>query len=105
LAVLVLPEGRRGEEAMLPLGMLRRPVFTVATAAAGVMNAATLGTLFVLTLFLQSVQGRSALAAGVALVPLFAPLALLAPLTGRLTSRIGPRLPGPSALLIAAARP
>src|SRR5581483_9793188 len=59
--------------------------------------------LFVLTLFLQTVQGRSPLGAGIALLPLFAPLALLAPLTGRLTSRIGPRLPVAGGLAIAAA--
>jgi DHA2 family methylenomycin A resistance protein-like MFS transporter len=78
-------------------------VFTVANAAAGVMNLGTLGTLFVLPLFLQSVQGRSALAGGVALVPLFAPLAVLAPLAGRLNGRIGPRLPVAAGLVIAAA--
>ncbi|HEY7430648.1 MAG TPA: MFS transporter [Streptosporangiaceae bacterium] len=103
LAAFVLVERRHGEQAMLPLGLLRRPVFTVANAAAGVMNLGTLGTLFVLPLFLQSVQGRSALAGGVALVPLFAPLAVLAPLAGRLNGRIGPRLPVAAGLVIAAA--
>lgn len=67
------------------------------------MNLGTLGTLFVLTLYLQSVQHRSALSAGLALVPLFTPLAVIAPLAGRLTSRIGPRLPIAAGLMIAAA--
>jgi DHA2 family methylenomycin A resistance protein-like MFS transporter len=67
------------------------------------MNLGTLGTLFVLTLFLQAVQHRSALAAGIALVPLFAPLAVLAPLAGRVTSRIGPRVPVATGLALAAA--
>jgi MFS transporter, DHA2 family, methylenomycin A resistance protein len=103
LAAFGWAEWRRGEQAMLPLALLRRPAFTAANAVAGAMNMGTLGTLFVLTLFLQSVQGRSALAAGVALVPLFAPLALLSPLIGRLTSRIGPRLPVTGGLVVAAA--
>jgi len=67
------------------------------------MNLVSLGTLFLLTLFLQSVQGRSALGAGLALVPLFAPLAILAPIAGRLTGRIGARLPMLAGLTIAAA--
>jgi MFS transporter, DHA2 family, methylenomycin A resistance protein len=103
LAAFVRVEVARGEDAMLPLALFRRRGFSVANAAAGAMNLGTLGTLFVLTLFLQSMQGRSALAAGVAMVPLFAPLAILAPLAGRLTSRVGPRWPAVAGLLIGAA--
>lgn len=101
LAFLVV-EHRQGEEAMLPLGLFRRPAFSAANAIAAAMNLGTLGTLFVLTLFLQSVQHHSPLLAGIALVPLFAPLALLAPLGGRLVGRIGSRLPIALALLVAA---
>lgn len=100
---LVLVERRRGDQAMLPLALFRRPGFDVANAAAGTMNLCTLGTLFVLMLFLQSLQHRSPLDAGLAIVPLFAPLAVLAPFGGRLTSRIGARLPNGAGLLLAAA--
>jgi DHA2 family methylenomycin A resistance protein-like MFS transporter len=48
------------------------------------------------------VQRRSPLEAGLALVPLFAPLAALAPLAGRLTSRIGSRIPVAAGLGLAA---
>jgi MFS transporter, DHA2 family, methylenomycin A resistance protein len=96
LAVLAVPalavaEIRRGDDAMLPVSLLRRPVFDAANIAAGIMNLGTLGTLFVLMLFLQSGQDRSPLLAGAAVIPLFAPLAVLAPC--RITSRIGARLP------------
>jgi DHA2 family methylenomycin A resistance protein-like MFS transporter len=103
LVALVLAERRAGEEAMLPPGLLRRPAFGVANAAAGVMNLCTLGLLFVLMLFLQSVQHRSPLAAGAMILPLFLPLAVIAPFGGRLTSRYGPRLPGAGGLAVAAA--
>jgi MFS transporter, DHA2 family, methylenomycin A resistance protein len=99
---LFATERRQGEEAMLPLGLFRRPTFSAANAIAATMNLGTLGTLFVLTLFLQSVQHHSPLVAGLALVPLFAPLALLAPLGGRLVAKIGPRLPIAASLLVAA---
>jgi DHA2 family methylenomycin A resistance protein-like MFS transporter len=103
LVALVLVERRRGDEAMLPLALFRRAGFSVANTAAGTMNLCTLGTLFVLMLFLQSLQHRPPLEAGLAIVPLFAPLAVLAPLGGRLTSRIGSRLPAGAGLLLAAA--
>ena len=94
---------RRAPEPMLPLELFRRPAFSAANGAAGVMNLGTLGLLFLLTLFLQTVQQRSALAAGVALLPLFLPLAVLAPLAGRATARLGPKLPMAAGLLLAAA--
>ncbi|MGW5464268.1 MFS transporter [Streptomyces sp. NPDC003996] len=103
LVALVLVERRRGDEAMLPLALFRRAGFSVANTAAGTMNLCTLGTLFVLMLFLQSLQHRPPLEAGLAIVPLFAPLAVLAPFGGRLTSRIGSRLPAGAGLLLAAA--
>ncbi|WLW49942.1 MFS transporter [Streptomyces sp. YU58] len=103
LAGLAVAELRRGDDAMLPPALLRRPAFDAANAIAGIMNLGTLGTLFVLMLFLQSVQHRTALLAGLAVLPLFAPLAVLAPVGGRLTSRIGARVPAVLGLLVAAA--
>jgi DHA2 family methylenomycin A resistance protein-like MFS transporter len=102
LVAFVLVELRQGHEAMLPLALFRRPDFSLANAAAGAMNLGTLGTIFVLTLFLQSVQKHSPLVAGLAVIPLFAPLAVIAPLAGRLNSRIGPRLPITAGFAVAA---
>lgn len=67
------------------------------------MNLATLGLLFVLTLYLQRVQGRSTVSAGAALVPMFVLVAGLAPLAGRLTARPGPRAPAVAGLLVGVA--
>jgi DHA2 family methylenomycin A resistance protein-like MFS transporter len=93
---------RSREHPMFPLALFRRPDFSAANAAAGAMNLGTLGMLFVLTLYLQTVQHRSALAAGVAVLPLFLPLTVLTPLAGRLTARVGPKPPMAAGLLIAA---
>jgi MFS transporter, DHA2 family, methylenomycin A resistance protein len=93
---------RAQAEPMLPLKLFRRADFSAANAIAGAMNLGTLGLLFVLTLYLQRVQGRSALEAGLAVVPLFAPLTVLAPLAGRLTARVGSRWPMAGGLLISA---
>jgi DHA2 family methylenomycin A resistance protein-like MFS transporter len=100
--LFLVAQHRRGAGAMLPLSLFRRPSFTVANGAAGAMNLCTLGTIFVLTLFLQSIQHHSPLIAGAEVIPLFAPLAVVAPFAGRLTSRIGSRLPIAVGLIIAA---
>jgi MFS transporter, DHA2 family, methylenomycin A resistance protein len=93
---------RRAPSPMLPLGLFRRPAFSTANAVAGAMNLGTLGLLFLLTMFLQVVQHRSALAAGVAVLPLFVPLAVLAPVAGRVAARTGPAAPMVAGLLLAA---
>jgi len=102
LAVFIAVE-RATADPMLPLKLFRRPDFSVANAAAGTMNLCTLGLLFLVTQYLQTVQHHSALAAGVALLPLFLPLTVLAPLTGRVAGRIGPRWPMAAGLLLAGA--
>jgi MFS transporter, DHA2 family, methylenomycin A resistance protein len=101
--LFTLAERQRQAAAMLPLELFRRPAFAVANGTAGTMNLGTLGALFVLTLYLQSVLRYSPLTAGLAVIPLFAPLAIVAPLAGRLTSRIGPRLPISAGLVVAGA--
>jgi DHA2 family methylenomycin A resistance protein-like MFS transporter len=93
---------RARPDPMLPLDLFRRTDFSAANAIAGAMNCGTLGTLFVLALYLQRVQGRSAFEAGLAMVPLFTPLCILAPFAGRLTARVGPRWPMAGGLLVAA---
>jgi DHA2 family methylenomycin A resistance protein-like MFS transporter len=72
---------RRSADPALPLSLLRSPGVVGANAVAAAMNTVGIGTVFVLTLYLQTVQGHSATAAGAALVPLFAPLAALSPVT------------------------
>jgi DHA2 family methylenomycin A resistance protein-like MFS transporter len=102
LGAFVVAE-RRSPHPMLPPAMWRRPAFVAANIAAGVMNLGTLGMLFVLTAYLQTVQDRNALQAGIAVLPLFLPLVVLGPLSGRLTARIGPRVPAIIGLATAAA--
>ncbi len=94
---------RRARDPLLPLGLLRRRAFVTANGVAGAMNLATLGLLFVVTLYLQDVRRDGALLAGIVLLPLFAPLSVLAPVGGRIVARTGPRLPMLGGLLVAAA--
>lgn len=103
-AVVLLPVFLAVEHAtadpMLPLALFRRPAFTVANAAAGVMNLCTLGLLFLVTQYLQTVRHDSALLSGLVLLPLALPLTFLAPTVGRVTGRLGPRLPMATGLVL-----
>jgi MFS transporter, DHA2 family, methylenomycin A resistance protein len=82
---------RRSADPMLPPALLRSPRFVAANLVAGAMNFVGLGTILVTTLYLQGVLGASPLTAAWEMVPGFVPLALLAPVAGRLTGRFGPR--------------
>lgn len=88
-----LARQRVAADPLLPLALLRNRPFVGANLVAAAMNGVGVGTIFVASLYLQTVQHRSAVLGGALLVPLFVPLAALAPVTGRLTARWGPRPP------------
>ncbi|WP_327654402.1 MFS transporter [Streptomyces sp. NBC_00483] len=94
---------RRAAQPMFPPELARRPDFVGANAVAAAMNFVGIGSIFVMTLYLQKVQHRDALTAGAMLLPLFVPLAACAPVTGRLAARLGPRPPMVAGLLVGAA--
>ncbi|WP_051579452.1 MFS transporter [Pseudonocardia acaciae] len=91
--LLVAKAGRRSGRgpALPPLALVTRGTFVGPNLAALLMNFVINGALFVLTLYLQGVRHLSPLAAGLALLPLFVPIAVLAPVAGRLAGRFGPR--------------
>ncbi|WP_116205404.1 MFS transporter [Amycolatopsis circi] len=80
----------RSAEPMLPLSLLRSRQTAGANLVSAAMNFVGLGSVLVFTLYLQEVLHADAITAGVALLPLFLPLAVLGPVTGRLTARFGP---------------
>jgi DHA2 family methylenomycin A resistance protein-like MFS transporter len=91
-AVFVAVEKRVGEP-VLPLGILKIRNFAVATGIGGLFNFCLYGTLFCLALYLHRAWSLGALAAGLALVPLTVVIGLNAFFSGRLTGRLGPRVP------------
>ncbi|MWA05930.1 MFS transporter [Actinomadura sp. LD22] len=94
---------RRAAAPMMPGGLMRAPAFLGANGIALAMNLVTNGVLFVATLKLQQAEHHSAFTAGVLLLPMAVPLALLAPVSGRLTARFGTRLPLGAGTALAAA--
>ncbi|KAA0023666.1 MFS transporter [Antrihabitans cavernicola] len=90
----------RGSAApMLPLELIRSRAFVGANAVSLLMNFVGIGMIFVVGLYLQQVRELSPLRAGVALLPLFVPLAVLAPIAGKVTARMGSRPPAVVGLL------
>ncbi|MFI6041638.1 MFS transporter [Nocardia sp. NPDC051321] len=87
----VLISARRSTHPILPLDLLGRREFLSPNVVALTMNLVVNGMLFAGMLYLQDVQHYSPLAAGIAVLPLAVPLIALAPVSGRITGRRGPR--------------
>ncbi len=78
---------------MLPLGIFRSMQFTGANLTTFAMYGGLGGATFLVVLQLQYVLGYSALAAGATLLPMSILLLLFSAAMGKLSNRIGPRLP------------
>jgi MFS family permease len=77
---------------MLPLSIFRERQFAATNAVTFIVYAALTGATFLLPVALQVVSGYSPLASGLALLPLTVIMLALSARSGRLATRIGPRL-------------
>jgi EmrB/QacA subfamily drug resistance transporter len=78
---------------MFDFRLLRIRSFTTANTTMAMFGATMGGALFLLPIFLVSVLGYTELRAALAITPMPVVALLLAPNIGRLTDRIGPRVP------------
>jgi EmrB/QacA subfamily drug resistance transporter len=83
----------REREPMLMLGMFRDRTFSAANGMTLLVYGALGATGFFVTIQLQTVSGYGALAAGAAFIPSTLMMIGLASYSGRLSMRIGPRIP------------
>ncbi len=88
IAVFVWWE-RRAAEPILPLGLFRSSVFSVANAMGFTVGMAMFGAIIFIPLFLQIVYGATPTSSGLRMLPLMAGLLVAAILSGRAISRIG----------------
>ena len=84
---------RRSRAPVLDRALLRSAGVRAGLLAAGAVNFALTGGLFVLPLLLQRDRHLGPLASGLALLPLTVPFVTNPPLTGRIVARVGPRAP------------
>lgn len=92
LAAFPLAE-RRATDPILPLELFGLRQFTGANLTTFTVYAALSGALFLLSLQLQQTIGYSAMAAGIATLPITVLMLLLSGRMGALAQRTGPRLP------------
>jgi EmrB/QacA subfamily drug resistance transporter len=88
LAVFVWWEGRVTEP-ILPLGLFRSPVFSVANAMGFTIGMAMFGAIIFIPLYLQIVYGVSPTESGLLTIPLMGGLLVASILSGRAITRIG----------------
>ena len=91
LLVAFLMWESRAADPLLPLGLFRDRSFSAANGVGLTFSLGIFGAVFILIQFLQVVQGKSPLQAGVMTMPwTMAPL-IVAPLTGFIAPRVGTR--------------
>ncbi len=83
---------RRTATPMLDLSLLRNRTFSAASSAIALVFFGLFGTIFLTTQYLQFVLGYGALEAGLAILPLVGGLIVAAPLSAKLTERLGTRV-------------
>ena len=104
LAVVALtvfvPYELRRDDPLVDVRLFRIPAFTAANVAGLVVFFSFIGAIVYFSAYFQEVQGRSATDAGLRVLPIGVALALTAPVSGRLTGRLGARTPMLVGLLI-----
>jgi EmrB/QacA subfamily drug resistance transporter len=102
LGAAFIRQEQRSAEPMMPLGLFSSRLFTVVNIVTLGIYGAMGGVFFYLQVQLQTVAGFKPLVAGVAFAPVTLLMLLFSSRSGRLATRIGPRLPLTAGPLIAA---
>jgi len=93
---------RHTDTPMLDMAFFRNPRFSAGCGALALTFFAMFGSLFLMTQFLQSVLGYTALEAGVRLLPMAGVQLVVAPSTAAVVQRVGTKLVVAMGLLLAA---
>jgi EmrB/QacA subfamily drug resistance transporter len=82
---------RRSRFPMLELALFRNATYTGANVVMLLVALAMFGVFFFVSLYMQNILGYSAVQAGAAFLPMTCLIALIAPVTGKLSDRFGSR--------------
>ena len=94
---LFIAQEARAQEPIIPLGLFRSSVFTVASSLGFLIGLAMFGAITFIPVFLQLVYGVSPTSSGLRMLPLMAGLLAASIIGGRTISRIGRYKPFPIA--------
>lgn len=100
--VLFIRHERLTSEPLLQLSLFRNRAFTGANVQILLATSVMCSLFFFLAMYLQTVLGYSALAAGTGLLPLTLTIVLVGPVAGQLAYRVGPRIPVSGGMLLLA---
>ena len=84
---------RRAKFPMVEFSFLRSRAFAGTNGIAFVVSFSMLAMFFFMALYMQNILGYSPLEAGIRFLPSTVPIIVAAPIAGRLTDRIGARIP------------
>ncbi|MFD7206213.1 MFS transporter [Streptomyces sp. NPDC059893] len=92
-AVVFVTVQARREHPMVPLTLLRSRTMALTAGIGFALNVGFYGMIFLLSLYLQQTRGLSALATGLAFLPMAALTAFVSPSAAWFTGRFGARMP------------
>jgi EmrB/QacA subfamily drug resistance transporter len=92
----------RSDHPMLDVRFFKNPRFTAASSAISLVFFALFGSLFLITLYLQSVHNYTALQAGLRIAPIALALMISAPASAALVQRLGSKVVVTTGLLLVA---
>ena len=81
----------RQRDPMVPLGFFQNRVFSISNMVVLMVGFAMFGVIYFITLYFQNIHGYSPKQAGLRSLPLTMMVVLVAPIAGRLNTRVGPR--------------
>ncbi len=99
--VFVLRESR-ARQPLLPLRLFRSVSLSAGTVLVILLMFALFGAMFFMNFYLENVHGLDPVATGVRLLPMTGMLIIGAPLSGAVLTRLGPRIPVVTGMLLAA---
>jgi DHA2 family methylenomycin A resistance protein-like MFS transporter len=91
--VLFIAIERSAVHPLVPFELFGRRAFSASLAVGTLMTFGIYALLFLIPLYLQSVEGASAFTTGLELVPLSLAFFVVSQFSGRLVNRLGPRVP------------
>lgn len=77
------------EQPLLDLRLLKIPVFTLSILTSGFVMMGMMGGIFLMPIFLQNVQGLTAMESGILLMPQSIAMAIMMPISGKLMDKYG----------------
>lgn len=77
------------EQPLMDLRLLKIPVFSISILTSGFVMMGMMGGVFLMPIFLQNIQGMTALESGILLMPQSIAMALMMPISGKLMDKYG----------------